>query len=221
MAEELDPWIEELLKQSDADEKMTDKQRRIVKAAVEIFAEKGYAATSTSEIAQKAGVAEGTIFRHYKTKKELLISIVAPLMAKLIAPFVIKNFDSVFDDEYAKMEDFLRAVIVNRIDFARKNMKLIKILLQEIPFQPELKEPFIEYVEKGIFERFAKVVEFAQKRGEIIPLPPARILRLAASTIIGFLAARLILFPEAEWNDEEEIEATIQFIMHGIAAKKD
>lgn len=51
------------------EEGLTEKQKKIIIAAIESFSEKGYAATSTSEIAKKAGVAEGTIFRHYKTKK--------------------------------------------------------------------------------------------------------------------------------------------------------
>lgn len=51
------------------EEKMTPKQIAILEAAIEIFSDKGYSAAATSEIAQKAGVAEGTIFRYYKTKR--------------------------------------------------------------------------------------------------------------------------------------------------------
>ncbi len=47
---------------------------RILEAAVDMFGEKGYASTSTSEIAKRAGVAEGTIFRYYKTKKRFITS---------------------------------------------------------------------------------------------------------------------------------------------------
>lgn len=60
-------FMDEFMKATNQD--LTPKQAKILQAAVEIFAEKGYAATSTSEIAKRAGVAEGTIFRHYKTKK--------------------------------------------------------------------------------------------------------------------------------------------------------
>lgn len=60
-------FMDEFMKAANQD--LTPKQAKILQAAVEIFAEKGYAATSTSEIAKRAGVAEGTIFRHYKTKK--------------------------------------------------------------------------------------------------------------------------------------------------------
>lgn len=62
-------WIQELLQIGGKEGQFSEKQLKILEAAVEMFAEKGYAATSTSEIAKKAGVAEGTIFRHYKTKK--------------------------------------------------------------------------------------------------------------------------------------------------------
>lgn len=67
--------LEELFNQ---DKDFTDKQKKILIAAIESFAEKGYASTSTSEIAKKAGVAEGTIFRHYKTKKSFSISLLSP-----------------------------------------------------------------------------------------------------------------------------------------------
>ncbi|WP_371933371.1 TetR/AcrR family transcriptional regulator [Halobacillus litoralis] len=65
-------WVETLEQTTEEDRKLTPKQEQILKAAVEIFAEKGYASSSTSEIAAKANVAEGTIFRHYKTKKRTL-----------------------------------------------------------------------------------------------------------------------------------------------------
>lgn len=70
-------WIEELLAISEED-KLTPKQISILHAAIEVFSEKGYAAAATSEIAQKAGVAEGTIFRYYKTKKIYCSPSLAP-----------------------------------------------------------------------------------------------------------------------------------------------
>src|SRR5579875_3226993 len=153
MADEMDEWLASLLRLSDEDEKMTDKQIKIIQAAVEIFAEKGYAATSTSEIAQKAGVAEGTIFRHYRTKKDLLISIVTPVMAKLVAPFVLRDFNKVLDSHYEHFEDFLRAVMRNRLDFVVKNAPIIKIMLHEIPFHPELQRQFREKVFPQVADR--------------------------------------------------------------------
>lgn len=202
---------------SENQENMTEKQKKILEAAVEIFSEKGYSATSTNEIAKKAGVAEGTIFRHYKTKKDLLLSIVAPMMAKFIAPFIIKDFYKVLTSDYQNLEDFLRAVIINRMQFAKKHMPMVKIFLQEIPFHSELKEQFKEHVVSQVFERLELIIETYQKRGEIINLPTKSVIRLTASTILGFILARYLMFPESDWEDEQEIEITIQFILHGIS----
>jgi AcrR family transcriptional regulator len=214
---EQDKMIDELFNH---DEELTEKQKKILAAAIESFAEKGYAATSTSEIAKKAGVAEGTIFRHYKTKKELLLTIVAPMMAKLIAPFVIKDFNKVLNQDYEHFEDFVKAMIENRTKFLLSNMQLFRILIQEIPFQPELKEQFKEHIAKKIFERFEKVISHYQAKGQIIDIPPYSVIRMTASTIFGYVIARYLLVPEAEWDDEAEIERTVQILMHGLSPIK-
>jgi AcrR family transcriptional regulator len=202
------------------EEQLTEKQKQIIIAAIESFSNKGYAATSTSEIAKKAGVAEGTIFRHYKTKKDLLLSIVTPVMTKLIAPFIVKDLYKVIDQRYETYEDFLRAMIINRREFLQKNFPILKIMLQEIPFQPELREQFKEHIAKKIAQRFSALVQYYQEKGQILEMPTNRVIRYTASTLIGFLLSRYIFFPEADWNDEEEMEETIQFIMNGISAKK-
>lgn len=210
-------WVDELLKLNDQDEKMTDKQMKIIQAAVETFSEKGYAASSTSEIAQKAGVAEGTIFRHYRTKKDLLLSIVAPIMSKLIGPFMVRDFAKIIDAPYATYEDFLRAILRNRLVFARNNLPVIKILMQEIPFQEDLKKQFKELVAKHILSRVVKVVEQYQQKGTLITVPPLSIIRFTISAIFGFVMTILIIMPETDRNEEEEIELTIRMIMHGVA----
>ncbi|WNR47033.1 TetR/AcrR family transcriptional regulator [Paenibacillus roseipurpureus] len=198
---------------------MTDKQIKIVQAAVEIFSEKGFAGSSTSEIAQKAGVAEGTIFRHYKTKKELLLSIVAPMMTKLIAPFAVKDFTKVLEADYPDVEQFLRAITVNRLEFARKHFPVIKIFMHEIPFHPDLREQFKETVASLVLEKAYKAIRHFQARGQLIELPAPTTMRLITSTIFGFLIARFLLLPDREWNETEEIDRTINFILYGLAPR--
>lgn len=201
------------------DDELTEKQKKILLAAIESFSEKGFSATSTSEIAKKAGVAEGTIFRHYKTKKDLLIAIVAPTMAKFLAPFIIKDLYKVLNVEFQSFEDFLRAMIENRKKFLQNNLPMFKILLQEIPFQPELQATFKEHIVVKVYDRFKMLLAHYQDKGEIIELPPYSTVRLIASTIFGYLIGRYLLFPELDWDDELETERTIQFIMHGLGKK--
>ncbi|MFB5088893.1 TetR/AcrR family transcriptional regulator [Psychrobacillus sp. PGGUH221] len=208
-----------LLQQLFDEEKLTDKQKKILLAAIDTFSEKGYAATSTSEIAKKAGVAEGTIFRHYKTKKELLVSIVTPLISKVLGPFIVRDFHKVLDQPYENAEDFIRATIENRREVFKKLLPVIKIIMQEIPFQPELREQFVEQVAKKTYERILVVIQNYQDKGQIIDIPPSSVARLAVSSIFGYLISRYILFPESEWDDELETERTVQFILHGIGKK--
>jgi AcrR family transcriptional regulator len=49
-------------------------RQRLIRAALELFTTVGFRATTTPEIAAKAGVAEGTIYRHFSGKEELLVS---------------------------------------------------------------------------------------------------------------------------------------------------
>ncbi|MGD1841495.1 MAG: TetR/AcrR family transcriptional regulator [Thermonemataceae bacterium] len=62
---------------------MTEKQEKIVKAALTLFANEGYNATSTSKVAKKAGVSEGLIFRHYSSKEGLLEAIMQTAEARI------------------------------------------------------------------------------------------------------------------------------------------
>ncbi|MBW5446282.1 TetR family transcriptional regulator [Cohnella sp. CFH 77786] len=221
MNEPLEPWMEELLNGASGNS-MTEKQSRIFEAAIEIFAEKGYSATSTSEIASRAGVAEGTIFRHYKTKKDLLLSIVAPAMLRLIAPFVLREFKDVLKTEYESFDQFIAAMIENRLDFLDKNKSLMKILLQELPFHPDLREQFRKIIFSQVKERVEKVVDRFKEKGQIIDLPTSTVIRLAVSSIAGYIMIRTFYGMEegAVWDDERERQATIDYIMRGLAPEK-
>ncbi|WP_082452037.1 TetR/AcrR family transcriptional regulator [Paenibacillus ihuae] len=212
---EIEQWMEELLALG-GDKQMTPKQISILEAAVEIFSDKGFSAASTSEIAQKAGVAEGTIFRYYKTKKDLLLSIVGPTMSRMIAPFVMRNFNGVLDMPFESYEAFLRAFILNRLEFARNNFKIIRILIQEIPFQPVLRKHFSENILSQVLERVTAITEHFKAKGEIIEAPTPAIIRFTVSSVIGYLVTRLLLMPEKDWNDEEEINLILSFMLHGI-----
>lgn len=222
MSDELEQWIEELLRNNeDTDRKLTEKQTKIMQAAIEVFAEKGYAASSTSEIAQRAGVAEGTIFRRYKTKKELLLAIVAPAMTKLLAPFVLRGFKGVLDSAYDGYDQVLRALIENRIAFLQHNRNLLRILMQEIPFHPELQERFQKDVLGLVLERMRRLVEKFQTDGQLTDFPSMTVVRLSVSAIVGYVAARIFYGeqPDADWDDEREREDTIRFIVRGLGAQ--
>jgi TetR/AcrR family fatty acid metabolism transcriptional regulator len=59
-----------------------DKRRRILEAAVGVFARKGYFAARVSDIAKKAGVADGTIYLYFRNKEDILVRLFDEVMAE-------------------------------------------------------------------------------------------------------------------------------------------
>lgn len=220
MAENTEQWLEDMLLLMEGnDGKKTEKQLKIIQAATEIFSEKGYSAASTSEIAQRAGVAEGTIFRHYKTKRDLLLSIVGPILAKTVAPLFMRDFARVLDQPYTEIEDFYKTVLRDRLNFARKNAKILRIVIQELPFQPELLGQVKVLFSQYVFERIGRLYAHFQEQGQIMEAPSFRIIRFSVTTIVGMVLTHSILLPEIPIDDEEEINWTIDVLMHGIAKR--
>ncbi|MFS0724076.1 TetR/AcrR family transcriptional regulator [Paenibacillus sp. 1P07SE] len=202
-------------------EKKTEKQIRILEAATEIFAEKGFNATSTSEIAQRAGVAEGTIFRHYKTKKDLLLSIAGPIMIKLVTPFLMRDFAKTIDMPYDRADTFFRALVKDRIKFVRENTNIIKILIHEVPFQPELMAQVRNLASEIVFQRVQKAIAHFQKEGQLVEAPSWRLVRVGASVMIGLILTHVLIIPDFPFDEDQEIDQTIDLLMYGIASRAD
>jgi AcrR family transcriptional regulator len=214
--EDFENILEEM--EHSTEEELTPKQAQILQAAVEIFAEKGYASSSTSEIASRANVAEGTIFRHYKTKKELLISIVTPFMTKFTLPFFATHFaKNVFSQPPEEFEELLRTVLKNRFHFAKENAPLLRIVIQEVAFHAELQERFQEVFLKEVFPKFEEALNHLKANGKLIDFPNSTMIRMIISAIVGFLVTRFIIATDLEWDDDVEIDRTIHFIMHGLS----
>ncbi len=51
----------------------TDKYQQILSAAIKVFAERGFSQSTISQIAQEAGVADGTIYLYFKNKEDILV----------------------------------------------------------------------------------------------------------------------------------------------------
>src|SRR5690606_34342919 len=124
--------------------------------------------------------------------------------------------NEVFKEEnYTDLEKLLKTLMYNRYEFVKKNVPLIKILLQEMAYHSELQESFKKAFAENAIPRFRKVIEKFQAEGKMVDFPAEVVLRLAASSIMGFLITRFIILPDYPWDDEKEIEYTIQFIRNG------
>lgn len=196
----------------------TDKQRRILEAAVEVFAERGFAGSPTAEIARRAGVAEGTIFKHYRTKKDLLIGVVAPLFAQLVVPQVIAPVVEILQRPHATFEGLVRELARERVSFVRQHASLVRIFVQELSFHPELRDLAVATLGPRLLPLAARAIEQFQANGQLLPgVPYTSVLRLFVGTMMTYAATRFVLFPQREWDDDAEIELIVRMISRGLA----
>src|SRR5690242_17037548 len=104
-----DKALDELLEDGVlGDVNLTEKQRRVIRAAVEVFAEKGFSAATTQEIAKRAKVAEGTLFKFYKSKKDMLLTIGIPVVKRFLFTLTDKDFLKLFEQDVPEFPIFLK-----------------------------------------------------------------------------------------------------------------
>jgi len=200
------------------EDNMTEKQVSILIAAIELFSKKGYEATATSEIAKKAKVAEGTIFRYYKTKKDLLFAIPATLSKASLFEIFLDDFNEILNDDHEHFEIFLRKLVLNRKKFASETAPILKVIIQEIPFHPELRKKFLSTVVLPSINKLICLIDKFKKQGEIIDIPSTSIVNLIATSIFGYIFLHYVALPELK-QDEEDLDYLIQYIINGICKK--
>jgi AcrR family transcriptional regulator len=195
--------------------KITEKRRgQILKAALEIFMQKGYAAATVPEIAQQAGVAAGTIYLYYPSKRELFVAVVKNLiittpLLKLIDKIPQGDIDAVFKD-----------ILKDRLDLV-KNPAFSRILplMSEVLRDPELKDlwlkefllPFLGRIETGY--RMMSAADRFRK------LEPAVAVRAVGGMIIGFLILRVAEGKTSPLNkiEQEKIaDDIVNLLLHGL-----
>jgi AcrR family transcriptional regulator len=211
-------WLKNIFEQ-DA-ESMTDKQKAVIKAAVELFSEKGYAATSTKEIAMRAGVAEGTIFKQYPTKKDLMLWITERIIQKALFPLISSGLSELLAKNYNNSEEFLSDFFQNRLALIQDGIPLFRIIFQEIPFQPEIRSMLIEQFKKL---PLPAVAEKLSKGKSSTNFSETEVLKILLSCTAGFFILRFMIMPELfpKKHLQKDAETFLKFINHGLNMQGD
>ena len=213
-------WLKNILEHDT--ESMTDKQKAIIKAAVELFSEKGYADTSTREIANKAGVAEGTIFKQYPTKKDLMLWINELIIKKALFPVISSGIDELLSKPFSSRQEFLSAFLQNRMSLIQESLPLFKIIFQEIPFHPEIRIMLIEQVKKMPFTAITQKLFPTEKSGSFkSSFSETEVQQIILTCISGFFFLRNIMMPELFSNNrlKKDAEILMRFINQGLYTK--
>lgn len=133
-----------------------ERPEEITAAAMDAFAEKGYAATRVDEVARRAGVSKGLLYLYFKTKEELFKAVIK----SFVAPKVDALLDSVSETSLSA-EEFLRGPF---LAFARDVPKsraqvLVRLIVAEGPKYPDLVEYYWENVVSHGIAALRKIIE--------------------------------------------------------------
>ena len=169
----------------------TAKQKLIIIAAIEVFAEKGYAAASTKEIALRAGVAEGNIYSRFTNKRGLLNAIIAPVLSQMFPDELDDFIKSRLHQDYVSLETFLTVLIKDRVTFLKDNAQIIKIVLSELLNDTQVRAQVVDGFSTQYCESMTHDLNAMVKRGLIVDWPLEDILRtmwsMTGGLILGFL----------------------------------
>jgi len=107
---------------------MTSKtEKKILDAALKLFAEKGYVGATTRLIAQEAGVSELTLFRRFKTKDNLFKKVLDENHEKMKQEFIA----ILSDTEYENSREFLETFIKNYSNVLNNNFETFCLTINE------------------------------------------------------------------------------------------
>ncbi|MFC4076654.1 TetR/AcrR family transcriptional regulator [Salinithrix halophila] len=220
-----DEWVRLVSEEYGLDlekDKETEKQKRILEAAIHVFSEKGFEGASTNAIARRARVAEATIFKHYRTKKGLLMHLVIPAISKVAAPYLLRPVLKILGEDRPLAEIF-QDLYADRVHLVEQNWKKIKIILVESLFQPELREAIQKHVAKAFYRVMEERVEEWKEKGRIREdLPTHVVARSIFSMGFGLILTKNMLPGLAVQEDEDkEIAWTAEALLHGIAGQRE
>lgn len=123
---------------------MNKTKRKIFETSMELFAKKGYEATSVEEITSVVGVAKGTLYYHFSTKEEIFYFLVEEGMK------LLKNSIAIKTSKLENSLDKLKAVILIQIKVIKKYENFISIILSQIwgqePRNKKCREYVFEYI---------------------------------------------------------------------------
>lgn len=199
---------------------LPDKEKRILEAAISISVEKGFSSTTTSEIAKRAGVAEGTIFRYFKTKKDIIHGIMLQAIKITTDKIILNPLNNIFKNEDQKdLRTILKEILIDRLELVQKFFPMFRVLVSEMLFHQDMREVIyknlIQKMEKEVMEFYKTMVSRGQIRSDI---DPKLIIRNIVGSFIAFIAQKMLFTPSFNLSEaEKEIDDMITLIIDGIS----
>ncbi|MGD8244462.1 MAG: TetR/AcrR family transcriptional regulator [Anaerolineae bacterium] len=192
---------------SKADHHAQARRREILESAAALFAEQGYQCTSVKEIADRAGIAPGTIYLYFDCKGDLLVG----LMVRLAELETLG--EEVRQALQGDARDFLTTMFRDRMVSAVENEETLRAVMPQMLVQPALRVQFRRQFVAPIIDIMEQYVTTQIEQDEIQAVNVPLTVRAVQSMFIGLLLLRILGDEElrAGWDEMPEVVTTLLF----------
>ena len=187
-----------------------ERRERLFRAAMDLFARKGFDETTVEDITNAADLGKGTFFNYFPSKEHILLAFGEMQLAKLKAAFEEMRAANV------PVPVFLRSLGARMTQEPIRNPAIIRILLQAFLTQSAVREPMLD-LQNRVIAIHTEMIRIGQSRGEIRnDLPPEQIAHVFRQTIFGTL---LIWTLHADSTLLSRIEDAFEVLWTGLAPR--
>lgn len=195
--------------------------QELLDAALELFVEKGFAATRTEEVAARAGVSKGTLYLYYPSKEDLLKAVIL----RNISPEIAEGMDIVRGWTEGTPE--LLAYVLREWwrRFGESSVSgMCKLMMSEVRNFPEIGKFFADEVIKPWHAVLGSVIERGIARGEFRPVPLKQAVQLLTTPML-FLVMHKHSFGACEGVDlgidpHKLIDLQIELMLQGLLPRE-
>lgn len=199
-------------------ERLTSEDRRaqIIDVALTLFAEKGFAATRTREIAAVAGISETLIFQHFQTKDDLIRAALASLFHSHPVSGDLKEELKHTDDA-----GFFRVIAMHFIEHNRKDARIAKMVLHSSIEGWHFGELTQDDSGPSMLHLISGYIQTRIDEGVFAKVNAGIAARLFVETIFMYIADQSmeISGPPLPFPDEEVVDTLVTIFLGGLKDK--
>lgn len=182
----------------------------IESAARAAFSENGYAATSIADIAARAGVVEGTIYKYFDNKRDLLIKV----LGRWYQESILKHMDNLVNIEGVRNR--LRFVVGQHLAMLRDNRDLSWLMFTEVRGSSDYFDSPLHRLNREYTHVFVKVIREGIESGEFRSDLPVGLVR---DMVLGGIEHHMLPYLQgrAQINVEQAADALTGMVLAAIS----
>ena len=189
----------------------------LLDAALAVFVEKGFAATRLDDVARRAGVSKGTVYRYFSCKEELLKALVQNAIVPELehVEALARDHDWTHRELLVKMLSTMwRAIVLSPLS------GIPKLMLSEAGNFPELARFFLDTVIQRHWSLLRGVMEQGMARGEFRQLPADLVVRgiVAPMMLAVFWKHSFMPLEETPLDVERYLAVALDMSLAGLCA---